>query len=143
MTMAIQDMDPEKAYKTGEKWGSVLAKAIFGVTDVIRDGKNMKAAANAKMQQQNAVIAAQNAVIRAKNEAKMKAQQEAAFMKMSHSEREAYKKILKEQRISATVKKAQDDEMITVGHILMIIAGITVLLAVTWFGAVAYGIVHR
>jgi hypothetical protein len=141
--MAIQDMDPEKAYKTGEKWGNVLAKAIFGVTDVIRDGKNMKAAANTKMQQQNAVIAAQNAVIRAKNEAKMKAQQEAAFMKMSHSEREAYKKILKEQRISATVKKAQDDEMISVGHILVIIISIVAVVGALVFGAAALGIIHK
>lgn len=136
-------MDPEKAYKTGEKWGNVLAKAIFGVTDVIRDGKNMKAAANTKMQQQNAVIAAQNAVIRAKNEAKMKAQQEAAFMKMSHSEREAYKKILKEQRISATVKKAQDDEMISVGHILVIIISIVAVVGALVFGAAALGIIHK
>jgi hypothetical protein len=141
--MAIQDMDPEKAYKTGEKWGSVLAKAIFGVTDVIRDGKNMKAAANAKMQQQNAVIAAQNAVIRAKNEAKMKAQQEAEFMKMSHSEREAYKKILKEQRISATVKKAQHDEMISVGHLMLIIVSVVAIAGAAFFGAVAFGIIHK
>jgi hypothetical protein len=141
--MALQDMDPEKAYKTGEKWGNVLAKAIFGVTDVIRDGKNMKAAANAKMLQQNATIAAQNAVIKAKNEAKMKAQQEAEFMKMSHSEREAYKKILKEQRISATVKKAQDDEMISVGHILVIIISIVAVVGLLGFGAVALGIIHK
>ena len=53
--MAIQDMDPEKALKTGEKWGKTLASAIFGVTDVLRDGKNMKAAANVKMKQQNAL----------------------------------------------------------------------------------------
>ena len=141
--MALQDMDPEKAYKTGEKWGNVLAKAIFGVTDVIRDGKNMKAAANAKMLQQNATVAAQNAVIKAKNEAKMKAQQEAEFMKMSHSEREAYKKILKEQRISATVKKAQDDEMISVGHILVIIISIVAVVGLLGFGAVALGIIHK
>ena len=141
--MAIQDMDPEKAYKTGEKWGNVLAKAIFGVTDVIRDGKNMKAAANAKMKQQNATVAAQNAIVRAKNEAKLKAQQEAEFMKMSHSEREAYKKILKEQRISATVKKAQDDEMISVGHILVIIISIVAVVGLLGFGAVALGIIHK
>ena len=141
--MALQDMDPEKAYKTGEKWGNVLAKAIFGVTDVLRDGKNMKAAANSKMKQQNAITAANNAVIRAKNEAKLKEQQEAAFMKMSHSEREAYKKIMKEQRISSTVKKAQDDEMITVGHILLIIFGIAIVSVAAFFGAVAFGIIHR
>ena len=140
--MAI-DLDPEKALKTGDKWGSVLAKAIFGVTDVLRDGKNMKAAANAKMLQQNAKVAAQNAVIRAKNEAKLKAQQEEAFMKMSHSEREAYKKILKEQRIASTVKKAQEDEMITVGHILLIILGVVVSAVAIFFGAVAFGVVHR
>lgn len=141
--MALQDMDPEKAYKTGEKWGTVLAKAIFGITDILRDGKNMKAAANAKMKQQNAITAAQNAVIRAKNEAKIKAQQEAEFMKMSHSEREAYKKILKEQRIAATVKKAQDDEMISVGHILVIIISIIAVVGVAGFGAFALGIIHK
>jgi len=141
--MALQDMDPEKAYKTGEKWGNVLAKAIFGVTDVIRDGKNMKAAANAKMLQQNATIAAQNAVIKAKNEAKMKAQQEAEFMKMSHSERVAYKKILQEQRVSTSVKKANDDEMISVGHILVIIISIVAVVGLLGFGAVAFGIIHK
>jgi hypothetical protein len=140
--MAI-DLDPEKALKTGEKWGTVLSKAIFGITDVIRDGKNMKAAANAKMKQQNATIAAQNAIVRAKNEAKLKAQQEEAFMKMSHSEREAYKKILKEQRIASTVKKAQTDEMISVGHILVIIFGVAIIAIAIFFGAVSFGLIHR
>lgn len=141
--MGLQDMDPEKAYKTGEKWGNVLAKAIFGVVDVVRDGKNMKSAANSKMLQQNATVAAQNAVVRAKNEAKMKAQQEAAVMKMSHSEREAYKKILQEQRVSTTVKKSQDDEMMGVGHILLIIVIVLGIFAGMFFGAVALGLIHR
>ena len=133
----LGNMDPEKALKTGEKWGEVLGKAIFGVKDVLRDGKNMKAAANAKMQQQNAMTAAKNAVTRAKNEAYLKQKQEEEFMKMSHSEREAYKKILKEQRIAGTVKKAQHDEMISVGHIMLIIFGVAVVGAAVFFGAVA------
>lgn len=141
--MALQDMDPEKAYKTGEKWGNVLAKAIFGVVDVVRDGKEMKRAANAKRLQENSVIAAQNAVIRAKNEAKLKAQQEAAFMKMSHSEREIYKKQLKEQRIAATVKQANDEEILSIGQLIMIILIIVGILGAAWFGAVTYGIIHR
>ena len=133
----LGNMDPEKALKTGEKWGEVLGKAIFGVKDVLRDGKNMKAAANSKMQQQNAMTAAKNAVTRAKNEAYLKQKQEEEFMKMSHSEREAYKKILKEQRITTTVKKAQHDEMISVGHIMLIIFGVAVVGAAVFFGAVA------
>ena len=136
-------MDPEKALKTGEKWGETLGKAIFGVTDVLRDGKNMKAAANAKRLNDNAKIAAQNAVTRAKNEAYMKKKQEEEFMKMSHSEREAYKKIMKEQRIASTVKKAQEDEMIGIGHILIIIIGIVVVSATLFFGAVTFGVIHR
>ena len=136
-------MDPEKALKTGEKWGDTLGKAIFGVADVLRDGKNMKAAANAKVLQQNAATAAKNAVIRAKNEAKIKQQQEAAIMNMSHAEREAYKKIMKEQRIASTVKKAQEDEMIGIGHILIIIIGIVVVSATLFFGAVTFGVIHR
>lgn len=139
--MALQDMDPEKALKTGEKWGTVLAKAIFGVKDVLRDGKNMKAAANAKMLQQNALTAANNAVIRAKNEAYMKQKQEEAFMKMTHSEREAYKKILKDQRIAASIKKANDDEMISIGQIMIIIFAIVAVVGLIWFGAVAFS--HR
>jgi hypothetical protein len=141
--MAIQDMDPEKALKLGEKWGDTLGKAIFGVKDVLRDGKNMKAAANTKRLQENAAIAAKNAVIRAKNEAYAKQKQEEEFMKMSHSEREAYKKILKEQRIVGTVKKAQHDEMISVGHIMLIIFGVAFLAVVIFFGAVAIGVIHR
>lgn len=141
--MALQDMDPEKALKTGEKWGTVLAKAIFGVKDVLRDGKNMKAAANAKMLQQNAEIAAKNAIARAKNEAYLKQKQEEAFMKMSHSEREIFKKQQKEARIAASVKKANDDEAITVTHILLIIFGIVAVLGAVFFGAVAMGVMHR
>ena len=140
--MAI-DLDPEKALKTGDKWGKTLASAIFDVKDVLRDGKNMKAAANAKMQQQNALTAANNAVVRAKNEAYLKQKQEEAFMKMSHSEREAYKKIMKEQRIASTVKKAQHDEMISVAHIMLIILGVVAIAAATFFGAVAVGMIHR
>lgn len=138
--MALQDMDPEKALKTGEKWGTVLAKAIFGVKDVLRDGKNMKAAANAKMLQQNAEIAAKNAIARAKNEAYLKQKQEEAFMKMSHSEREIFKKQQKEARISASVKKANDDEMISVGQIMAILISLVFVVGAVWAGAV---ILHR
>lgn len=139
--MALQDLDPEKAYKTGEKWGNVLTKAIFGITDLLRDGKNMKTAANSKMKQQNAITAANNAVARAKNEAYIKQKQEEAFMKMSHSEREIYKKQQKEARIAASVKKANDDEVISVGHILVIIISIVTVVGIVWFGAVALS--HR
>lgn len=140
--MAI-DLDPEKALKTGDKWGNVLAKAIFGVTDVLRDGKNMKAAANAKRLNENAKIATQNAITRAKNEAYLKQKQEEAFMKMSHSEREIFKKQQKEARIAASVKKANDDEMISVTHIMIIILSIVAIVTAAFFGAVAFGLIHK
>jgi hypothetical protein len=135
--------DPKKAAQLGKAWGEVLAESIFGVADVLRDGKNMKAAANSKAKQQNASVAAKNAVVRAKNEAKLKEQQEAAYMNMSHSEREAYKKILQEQRVSTTVKKSQDDEMIGVGHLLLIILGVVAILGISIFGAFSFGIIQR
>jgi len=135
--------DPKEAAKLGKAWGEVLAESIFGVADVLKNGKNMKAAANAKQLQENASIAAKNAVTRAKNEAYLKQKQEEAFMKMSHSEREAYKKILQEQRVSSSVKKAQDDEMIGVGHILLIITIVIAIFAGMFFGAVALGLIHR
>jgi len=135
--------DPKKAAQLGKAWGEVLAESIFGVADVLRDGKNMKTAANSKAKQQNASVAAKNAVIRAKNEAKLKEQQDAAYMNMSHGEREAYKKIQQEQRVSSTVKKSQDDEMIGVGHLLLIILGVVAILGISIFGAFSYGIIHR
>ena len=135
--------DPKEAAKLGKAWGEVLAESIFGVADVLKNGKNMKAAANAKQLQENASIAAKNAVTRAKNEAYMKQKQEEAFMKMSHSEREAYKKILQEQRVSSSVKKAQDDEMIGVGHLLLIILGVVAIVGISIFGAFSYGIIHK
>jgi hypothetical protein len=135
--------DPKEAAKLGKAWGEVLAESIFGVADVFKNGKNMKAAANAKQLQENASIAAKNAVTRAKNEAYLKQKQEEAFMKMSHSEREAYKKILQQQRISSSVKKAQDDEMIGVGHIILIITIVIAIFAGMFFGAVTLGVIHR
>jgi hypothetical protein len=135
--------DPKKAAQLGKAWGEVLAESIFGVADVLRDGKNMKAAANSKAKQQNASVAAKNAVVRAKNEAKLKEQQDAAYMNMSHGEREAYKKIQQEQRVSSTVKKSQDDEMIGVGHLMLIILGVVAILGISIFGAFSYGIIHR
>jgi hypothetical protein len=135
--------DPKEAAKLGKAWGEVLAESIFGVADVLKNGKNMKAAANAKQLQENAAIAAKNAVTRAKNEAYMKQKQEEAFMKMTHSEREAYKKILQERRVSSSVKKAQDDEMVGVGYILLIITIVIAIFAGMFFGAVALGVIHR
>jgi hypothetical protein len=135
--------DPKKAAQLGKAWGEVLAESIFGVADVLRDGKNMKAAANAKAKQQNAVVAAKNAVTRVKNETKLKEQQEAAYMNMSHAEREAYKKMMKEDRIAGTVKKAQDDEMIGVGHLLLIILGVVAIVGISIFGAFSYGIILK
>ena len=135
--------DPKKAAQLGKAWGEVLAESIFGVADVLKNGKNMKAAANAKRLQDNAAIAAKNAVIKAKNEAYMKKKQEEEFMKMSHSEREAYKKILQEQRVSTTVKKAQEDEMIGIGTILLIIIIVLSIFGALGYAAFALGIIHK
>ena len=135
--------DPKKAAQLGKAWGEVLAESIFGVADVLKNGKNMKAAANAKRLQDNAAIAAKNAVIKAKNEAYMKKKQEEEFMKMSHSEREAYKKILQEQRVSTIVKKAQEDEMIGIGTILLIIIIVLSIFGALGYAAFALGIIHK
>jgi preprotein translocase subunit SecF len=135
--------DPKEAAKLGKAWGEVLAESIFGIADVLKNGKNMKAAANSKQLQENAAIAAKNIVIRAKNEAKIKEQQEAAYMKMSHTERQAYKKILQEQRVSTTVKKAQDEEVIGIGHLLLIILVVLAIFGALGYGAFALGLFHR
>ena len=135
--------DPKKAAQLGKAWGEVLAESIFGVADVLKNGKNMKAAANSKQLQENAATAAKNAVIRAKNEAKIKEQQEAAYMKMSHSERETYKKILQEQRVISTVKKAQEEEMVGVGTILLIIFIVIGILVGLGYGGYALGLFHK
>lgn len=135
--------DPKKAAQLGKAWGEVLAESIFGVADVLKNGKNMKAAANSKQLQENAATAAKNAVIRAKNEAKIKEQQEAAYMKMSHSERETYKKILQEQRVMSTVKKAQEEEIVGVGTILLIIFIVIGILVGLGYGGYALGLFHK
>jgi UTP:GlnB (protein PII) uridylyltransferase len=126
--------DPKEAAKLGKAWGEVLAETIFGVADVLKNGKNMKAAANAKRLQENAEIAAKNAVTRAKNEAYMKKKQEETFMKMSHSEREAYKKILKEQQAAASVKKVKNEDDDDTAIIVILILFSIILI----FGFVAY-----
>jgi len=62
---------------------------------------------------------------------------------MSDAEREAYKKIQQEQRVSSTVKKSQDDEMIGIGHILLIITIVLAIFGGMFFGAVSLGLIHR
>ena len=90
-------MDPKKAQKLGESWGSVLADSIFGIVDIFKNKDAMKAAANRKVLAQNAIIDANNKITRQNNALRAQAireiardQELSALAKMSPSQRQAY-----------------------------------------------------
>lgn len=88
--------DPKEAAKLGKAWGEVLADSIFGVADVLKNSKQMKAAANKKQLQQNQLQAIKNAKIRADN-----------FKKQKEMERDLHDR---EVLMLATMSKAEKEE---------------------------------
>jgi Fe2+ transport system protein B len=82
--------DPKKAAELGKAWGEVLADSIFGITDLFRDKKGMKEAANRKMEQQNQRQLIKNAKIKAENARKLQDEESRLLATLSAAEKEKY-----------------------------------------------------
>jgi len=134
--------DPKKAADLGKAWGNVLADSIFGVTDVIRDRKGMKEAANKKMEMQNKMQAIKNKAIQAQNFAKQKemernaADQEAAMLaRMSPADREEYHKMRAEEaKASARAKREEEERAQEMKDLAAIGAVVVVVLPILAWG---------
>lgn len=144
--------DPKKAADLGKAWGTVLADSIFGVTDVIRDRKELKAAANKKMEQQNKMTALKNKAVQVQNfkkqkEMEQRARDEEASMlaRMSPSEREEYHKMRADEakaaakaRLEEKQREEETKEMLTMLAVLVI-----VIPAVAWVMLFLFGIMAK
>ena len=84
--------DPKEAAKLGKAWGEVLADSIFGITDLFRDKKGMKEAANRKMEMQNQRQLIKNAKIKAENARKLQDEESRLLATLSPAEKERYYK---------------------------------------------------
>jgi len=99
--------DPKEAAKLGKAWGEVLADSIFGITDLFKNQKGMKAAANAKMLVQNQRQAIKNAKIKAENAKKLQEEEARMLMTLSAAEKEKYFKDKAE--LAKASKKAEEE----------------------------------
>ena len=91
------DMDPRKAQKLGEAWGSVVTDSVFGIVDVVKNAPAQKAANNRAAQNRNAQIEANNAITRMNNQLHIQAmkeiaaeQEQAAVLRMTPAQRQSY-----------------------------------------------------
>lgn len=92
-------LDPKSASKLGESYGKGVTDAVFGIVDVVRNAKTIKAQNTAKIANQNKVTEINNQVVRMNNALREQAmreiaaeQERAALSKMSKSQRDAYYK---------------------------------------------------
>lgn len=91
-------LDPKSAAKLGESYGKGVTDAVFGIVDVVRDSKKIKAENNAKIAAKNKITEINNQIIRNNNALReqamreIAAEQEASAMaKMTPAQRQAYK----------------------------------------------------
>ena len=82
--------DPKEAAKLGKAWGEVLTESIFGITDLFKNQKGMKEAANSKMKLQNQRQMIKNAKIRAENAKKLQDEEARMLVTLSAAEKEKY-----------------------------------------------------
>ena len=126
--------DPKEAAKLGKAWGEVLADSIFGITDLFRDKKGMKEAANRKMEQQNQRQLIKNAKIRAENAKKLHDEEMRMLATLSAAEKEKYFKDKAElAKASANAQKEAEEAAEEREQILWLLFFIIfVLPAVLW-----------
>lgn len=137
--------DPKEAAKLGKAWGEVLADSIFGITDLFRDRKGMKEAANAKMQQQNQRQLIKNAKIKAENARKLQDEESRLLATLSAAEKEKYYKDKAElakasARAEQEAKEAAEERQELLA-VLFVVA--VVLPAVLWFLLAAFALVAK
>jgi cation transport ATPase len=143
--------DPKKAAEMGKAWGNVLADSIFGVTDVIRDRKGMKEAANKRMEAQNKMTAIKNTAIQAQNFKKQKEMEQQArdveasmLARLSPKEREEYHQMRADDAKAAAKAKKQAEidaqetkEMLTLVGVLIVVVPLMLWGAGFMFGMMA------
>jgi hypothetical protein len=126
--------DPKEAAKLGKAWGEVLSDSIFGITDLFRDRKGMKEAANNKMKLQNQRQMIKNAKIKAENARKLQDEETRTLATLSAAEKEKYFKDKAELAKAAARAEVEAKEAAEEREQMMILAFVMLILlpALIW-----------
>jgi len=121
--------DPKKAAELGKAWGEVLGDSIFGVLDVLKNGKGMKEAANKKMELQNQRQSIKNAKIRSENAKKLHDEEMRMLATLSPAEKEKYFKE-KAEKAKFNAQALKDAEADAEERVLMLWLAFTIFVIV-------------
>ena len=137
--------DPKDAAKLGKAWGEVLADSIFGITDLFRDKKGMKEAANRKMEQQNQRQLIKNAKIKAENAKKLHDEEMRMLATLSAAEKEKYFKDKAELAKASANAQKEAEEAAEEREQLMILAFfiIVVLPGLLWVMLAGFAVMAK
>lgn len=137
-------LDPKSAAKLGESYGKGVTDAVFGIVDVVRDSKKIKAENNAKIAAKNKITEINNQIIRNNNALREQAIREiaaekeaSALAKMTPAQRQAYKQ-LKEANAAAVSKRKKQEEEKREEFWQYFWATIIVLVLIPMLGGIAY-----
>jgi len=137
--------DPKEAAKLGKAWGEVLADSIFGITDLFKNQKGMKEAANSKMKLQNQRQAIKNAKIRAENAKKLQDEEARMLVTLSAAEKEKYFKDKAELAKAAARAEIEAKEAAEEREQLMILAFVLLIIlpAILWVMLAGFAMIAK
>lgn len=137
--------DPKEAAKLGKAWGEVLADSIFGITDLFRDKKGMKEAANRKMELQNQRQLIKNAKIKAENARKLQDEESRLLATLSPAEKEKYykdkaalaKQNAEAQKLAEEAAEEREETLILLFVLLIVVP------AVIWLALAGFALLSK
>ena len=116
-------LDPKKAQQLGNEWGKVAADSVFGIVDVVDKAKTKKAA-NKGVMEHNHKVAQQTKILKDIAIKELEKEQERdMLMRMSPSQREAYRKA---QQSAIRHEKEEEQERSERKAIIQLTAGLLI-----------------
>lgn len=137
--------DPKKAAELGKAWGEVLGDSIFGVLDVLKNGKGMKESANRKQELQNQRQLIKNAKIKAENAKKLHDEEMRMLATLSKAEKEKYYKD-KAEMAKANARALEEAEEAAEETRQLLWAGFFVLVVlpiIIWMMLAAFAVISK
>jgi len=116
-------LDPKKAQQLGNEWGKVAADSVFGIVDVV-DKAKAKKAANKGVMEHNHKVVQQTKILKDIAIKELEKEQERdMLMRMSPSQRDAYRKA---QQSAIRHEKEEAQERAERNEIIQMILGLFV-----------------
>jgi hypothetical protein len=140
--------DPKEAAKLGQAWGETITDSVFGIVDVFKNRKAMKAVNTAKVINRNAVTEINNKITRNNNALKIQAmkeiaqeQEQEALRRMSPAQRQAYylqkNEAAKEAARAAREAKIRHEERVELFWLCFVV--LFLLPVMVWGGLLIWG----